>query len=432
MKAFLLGALCLVWTASVCAQAPENVLIHRYDGMGYQPCEPSIAVSPADPNVVVAGSILDNVYRSVDGGATWTRDQLVSPHGVFGDPCVIGSPTGDFYYLHLSDPSGKGWADKGLLDRIVCQRSRDGGRKWSRGSYMGLNGAKDQDKEWADVDLDGGQIAACWTQFDAYGSTADADSSVILCAASNRRARRWSRPVRVSAVAGDCRDGDATVEGAVPAFGPDGALNVVWARDEQLWFNRSENGGRKWGAHEMPVANIDGGWDRVVPGIGRANGMPVTEVDCSNGPHRGRIYVNWTDLRNGVGDSDVWLCHSDDAGATWSAPVRVNGDDTATDQFFTWMAVDDVTGGVHVVYYDRSGATSGMDVATEVVVASSFDGGTTWEHLTVSESPFVPGKASFFGDYNNISAHAGVVRPIWTREDQGVLSIWTALMSFER
>lgn len=421
------AALAAVWGAH--AQAPTNVLIHRYDGMGYQPCEPSIAVSPSDPDILVAGSILDNVYRSEDGGATWTRDRLESPHGVFGDPCVVGSPTGDFYYLHLSDPSGKGWADAGLLDRIVCQRSKDGGERWSRGSHMGLNGAKDQDKEWADVSPNGDQIAACWTQFDRYGSTSAGDSSVILCATSNRKARRWSQPVRVSAVAGDCRDGDDTVEGAVPAFGPDGALHVVWARGEQLWYNRSRNGGRKWLEREVAVADIDGGWDREVPGIGRANGMPITEVDCSDGPHRGRIYVNWTDLRNG--DSDVWLCHSDDGGTTWSEAQRVNADNTATDQFFTWMAVDDVTGGVHIVYYDRSAVATGADVSTEVVVASSFDGGATWSHQTVSESPFVPGQASFFGDYNNISAHAGVVRPIWTREDRGVLSIWTALMQFD-
>ena len=427
MKVVWVAVAC-AWASSLAAQTPENVEIHRYNGMGYAPCEPSIAVSPVNPQHVVAGSILDNVYWSEDGGATWTKDRLTSPHGVFGDPCVVAGATGDFYYLHLSDPSGRGWSDASLLDRIVCQRSKDDGRTWSRGSFMGLNGSKDQDKEWTDASPDGKSLATCWTQFDRYGSTAAEDSSVILCSTSNHRARRWSKPVRISAVAGDCEDDDETVEGAVPAFGPDGALNVVWARGEQLWFNRSENGGKRWMEAEVRVADIVGGWDREVPGIGRANGMPVTDVDCSDGAHRGRIYVNWTDLR--TGDSDVYLCHSDDDGATWSESVRVNGDDTATDQFFTWMAVDQATGGVHVVYYDRSANVSVGEVATEVVVASSWDGGATWEHVTVSESAFVPGQASFFGDYNNISAHGGVVRPIWTREDRGVLSIWTALLDF--
>jgi hypothetical protein len=43
----------------------------------------------------------------------------------------------------------------------------------------------------------------------------------------------------------------------------------------------------------------------------------------------------------------------------------------------------------------------------------------------------VPEGKVFFGDYNNISAVDGRVRPIWTREDRGVLSVWTALLDFD-
>ena len=47
----------------------------------------------------------------------------------------------------------------------------------------------------------------------------------------------------------------------------------------------------------------------------------------------------------------------------------------------------------------------------------------------ISDSPFTPDKSVFFGDYTNISAHGGVVRPIWTRCDGTELSIWTALIN---
>ena len=87
----------------------ENVRLDVWDGRGYQPCEPSIAIDPNNADIVVAGSILDNVYHSTDGGSTWEKHQLTSPLGVFGDPCVVASPTGDFYFLHLSDPDGEGW-----------------------------------------------------------------------------------------------------------------------------------------------------------------------------------------------------------------------------------------------------------------------------------------------------------------------------------
>ena len=66
--------------------------------------------------------------------------------------------------------------------------------------------------------------------------------------------------------------------------------------------------------------------------------------------------------------------------------------------------------------------------ATHVYVATSTDGGQVFINRRVSETPFVPSEESFFGDYNNISAFDGRVRPIWTRNEQGVQSIWTALM----
>ena len=426
----LAGLACaLAMPGSVRAQAPTNVQLDTWDGRGYQPCEPSIALDPTNPDVVVAGSILDNVYRSSDGGATWTTSTLKSPLGVFGDPCVVASPTGDFYYLHLSDPDGMGWRSDALLDRIVCQRSRDGGATWSRGGGMGHTPPKDQDKEWAVVNLDGSRIHACWTQFDVYGSDAPDDRSVILCSHANVKGKKWSTPVRVSELSGDCIDSDGTTEGAVPAMGPHGEVYVAWAVGEWIFFDRSLDGGATWGDSDVRVTAIVGGWDQSIPGIGRVNGMPVTGVDLSDGPHRGRIYVNWTDSLNG--DNDVWITWSDDGGDTFGPRVRVNNDGADRDQFFTWMAVDPVRGDVHVVFYDRRHTATREDLSTHVVVATSTDGGATWTNRTVSETPFVPEGKVFFGDYNNISAVDGRVRPIWTREDRGVLSVWTALLDFD-
>ena len=79
----------------------------------------------------------------------------------------------------------------------------------------------------------------------------------------------------------------------------------------------------------------------------------------------------------------------------------------------------------------RSASHRGQDDrSTHVVVASSFDGGETWVNRTVSNRPSFPRKV-FFGDYNNIAAVDGHVRPIWTREVDGVLSVWTALLDLK-
>jgi hypothetical protein len=65
-------------------------------------------------------------------------------------------------------------------------------------------------------------------------------------------------------------------------------------------------------------------------------------------------------------------------------------------------------------------------------VAISQDAGKSFKNLKVSTAPFDPNALVFFGDYNHISAHDGVVRPIWTRMDKGALSVWTAIMDFKK
>lgn len=403
----------------------KNVQIEAHNGMDYPPCEPSIGISRKDPSVMVAGAILDKVYLSTDGGESWAIDQLESKHGVFGDPCVVASPSGGFFYFHLSNPSGKGWADDSLLDRIVCQYSKDG-KEWSEGAGIGLNHPKDQDKEWADTDEKGKTVYATWTEFDKYGSEAKTDSTYILFSRGDKKGEKWTRAVRINQHAGDCLDGDETTEGAVPAAGRGQKVFVAWALNDTIWFDRSYDRGDTWLEQDKVAAIIHGGWDQTIPGINRANGMPVTVVDRSGGDHDGRIYILWSDQRNGEDDTDIWVCYSDDEGDSWSESKRVNDDEPGKHQFFPWVAIDQTTGVLYAVFYDRRNFA---DWSTEVYLASSNDGGGTWVNEKISESPFVPSPTVFFGDYNNIDAHDGVVRPIWTRCDERRLSVWTALIN---
>jgi len=404
---------------------PENICIDstlRRVG----PCEPSIAISPADPRQVVAGAILDNAYVSSDGGRSWTQQTLESPFGVFGDPVLLADFEGRFFYAHLSDPSGRGWADPSLLDRIVVQRSTDGGRSWSEGSFTGHRPPKDQDKHWLAVDPRNQHLYCSWTEFDEYGSSAPEDRSRILFSKSTDHGQRWSEPIVLSEKEGNCLDGDQTTEGAVPAVGPEGQVYVAWSFDEAIYFDRSTDGGRTWLEEDSRIADQPGGWAFDIPGLGRANGMPITAVDLSKGPHRGTVYVNWADQRHGESDTDVWLIRSEDGGTSWSQPLRVNDDPPGKHQFFTWMTVDPTDGAIYIVFYDRRAYE---DAQTDVFLAWSTDGGRSFTNRKISQSPFHPVRGIFFGDYNHISAYGGQVRPIWTRADGLRLSVWTALLS---
>ena len=407
----LLFAVCLTATAQY-----QNVMI----GSQYFPEEPSIMVNPYNPDHLVAGANTNLFWYSNDGGSSWTQGGLSSPYGVYGDPCIIADTNGDFYYFHLADPPGGNW-----IDRIVCQKSTDGGATWSPGTYMGLDGTKAQDKEWAVVNPWNNHIYVTWTQFDQYGSSSPADSTIIRFSKSTDGGQTWSAGVRINKVAGDCIDSDNTVEGAVPAVGPNQEIYVAWAGPAGLVFTRSLDGGETWPQDNVFISEFPGGWDYAIPGIFRANGLPVTCCDLSGGSYHGRIYVNWSDQRNGTADTDVWLSKSDDGGQTWSNVIRVNDDPPGRHQFFTWMTVDQTTGFLYFVFYDRRNYSNNM---TDVYLAVSQDGGETFDNIRISESPFTPVPTVFFGDYTNISVHGGIIRPIWTRLEGGNLSVWTALI----
>jgi hypothetical protein len=118
-------------------------------------------------------------------------------------------------------------------------------------------------------------------------------------------------------------------------------------------FQKSTDGGLTWLSEERKLADHVGGWDIQIPGIYRANGFPFLMSDMSGGPHNGTLYLNWCDQRNGTDNTDVWLIKSTDAGQTWSAPIQVNQDKDSRHQFLTSMAIDQVRGDLHFVYYDR-------------------------------------------------------------------------------
>lgn len=420
----LLTAFLLCCAQALPAQIP-NVLLDADDGSGYPPCEPSVAISRTNPQLIVAGSIIDKVYTSEDGGKTWETSRIKGRYGAFGDPCIISDEEGRFYYFHLSDPTGLHWESEYNLDRIVCQYS-DNGHKWSKGAGIGYAHPKDQDKEWASIGPDG-HIYVSWTEFDLYGSELPQHKSRILFSKSTDRGKKFCKPVVVSDREGDCLDDDYTPQGVVPAIAHDGTIHLSWAWNDTIWYDYSTDGGASW-HNDRPVATQPTGWSVHIPGLNRTNTFPVTLIDRSGGPYDGTIYINYMDQRNGMDDTDNWLIKSGDGGNDWSTPIRINNDDPGKQQFLTWMAIDQKTGYLYSAFYDRRRYD---DTKTDVVIAWSKDGGDTWQNALLSESPFVPIGEEFFGDYTNIDAHDNKIAVVWARQDNGIDKVLSAVFTLE-
>lgn len=421
MKKILLAILFI--TSCLLAQF-KNVRVSSTSAS--QPNEVSISINPANPSFVAAGSNLRYFYVSYDDGLHWQEKTMSSGWGVWGDPCLIYDAEGNLFYGHLSNPpssTGGYW-----IDRIVVQRSTNNGTTWDYDAGVGFSPpAKEQDKEWICADLSNSQfrnnLYMAWTEFDSYGSTKTSDSTRILFSRSTNRGQSWTNPVRISTRGGDCIDDDNTVEGCVPAVGPNGEVYLSWSGPAGLMFDKSLDGGVTFGS-DVKVASLVGGWAFDIPGINRCNGMPITGCDISNSKYKGNIYINWSDQING--DTDVFLAKSTDGGVTWSSPKKVNNDTQKRDQFFTWMSVDPITGIIYIVFYDRRDNTNPTSLETNVYLARSDDGGETFKNFRISESSFTPNANIFFGDYTGIAAYNRKVYPIWMRMQGNLMSVWTA------
>ena len=314
-----------------CATMAQSVHPNVLIGAVGNPNETSITLNPKNPQEVVVGANTNNAYFSSNGGQAWTRQVLASPQTVWGDPSVVCDTTGAFYFLHLTNPlfgtNPSNFYAYPFIDRMQVQRAASVAGPFSLRASFGQNPNKQQDKGWLALNRRTNALYCTWTEFDTYGSLNTHDSTRILFSRSLDGAQTWSAPTRISWHGGNAEDESETVEGAVPAVGPNGEIYVSWAGPQGIVFKSSLDGGLTWQPRgERLVSPQPGGWAYGVPGLDRGNGLPVTACDLSAGPRRGTIYVNWTDQRNGPADTDVWLASSTNGGLTWTAPRRVNND----------------------------------------------------------------------------------------------------------
>src|SRR5258705_1343197 len=427
-------------------QTSAQQVVRVSDPDAINPAEVSIAINPKNPDNIVAASFQTGQpprprassynYVSRDGGKTWKTIPVADPKGLTqGDDAVYVGGDGTIYHAHLSFVGIRAAKPTRAENGILIESSKDGGLTWNE-SVPAINHTNSvtpfEDKPGIVVDNapdspHKGTVYLAWTRFDIYGSSDPQHHSQIYFSRSTDGGNRFSMQFRISDKGDDCLDSDNTVEGAVPAVGPHGEVYVVWAGPFGLVFDKSLDGGLTFGKDRV-IGQMPGGWDFSVQGLDRANGMPVTGVDLSNGPDNGTLYVNWIDARNG--DPDVFVMSSPDGGATWSTPTRVNDDPVKNWKvpFFTWMSVDPIAASVNIVFYDRRDTTGTL---TRLTLARSIDGGRTFRNHKIGLQPFACNQQIFFGDYSGIAAYAGRVVPVFMHfVDEKSLAVSVALFRF--
>jgi hypothetical protein len=199
------------------------------------------------------------------------------------------------------------------------------------------------------------------------------------------------------------------VEGFSGIVTPDGALHVIWSDTNHIVYTVSHDGGRTFSRNRL-IADTAASHFTIL-NAAEANGYPQIGMTAGKDPLHSRLYVTWTDYRNG--DIDVFCMSSPDSGRSWGSGVRVNSDPVhnSADQLFQWLAVDSASGAVNVIFYDRRRDPSNR--LADVVLARSTDSARTFRNYLLSDHSFDPlGRA--IGEYTALTALNGKVFGSWT------------------
>jgi hypothetical protein len=170
-----------------------------------------------------------------------------------------------------------------------------------------------------------------------------------------------------------------------------------------------------------------GGFDFIPPQPDRSvDAEPGLAWDRTDGLHSGRVYLVYTrEVKNESDNTDVEVRYSDDQGATWSAPVRVNDDATTNSQFLPKISLDPTTGHLAVVWYDArndtgtggAGDTDGLpNTDAQFWGAFSADGQAFTPTLQISAGTSNAADAHNgidYGDYTGLSFLNGIAHPAW-------------------
>jgi hypothetical protein len=382
--------------------------------------EDAIAVNPTNASNVVTMSTLSDAVAGLsvnvtfDGGSTWSRRIIgSSTSDPLGDICcdeqLAWDHYGNLWLTYLLNSNGD----------VLVALSTDGGLTFTKVADIVTNSdqpsiAVGPDSVWVSYSFfPGKQIQAFGAHVTGLGQFGT-----------------FSTPENVPSPGSNGDYGDTAV-------GPNGQLMVT--------YQKSLNG--KGGTDIYTAVDPDGlgpaGFNRAlltahshVGGFDPIPAQPDRTIDAepnlawdrSGGAHNGRVYLVWvTNPTNQSNNTDIELQHSDDNGATWSSPVKLNDDHTTNSQYDPAIALDQATGNIAVSWYDTrsdlgaggSGDTDGIpNDDFQIWGTDSTDGGATFApNFQISRGTSSAVAANNFfdiGDYTHAAFVGGTFWPAWS------------------
>src|SRR5215510_3163449 len=370
--------------------------------------EPSFAISPIDNRIMVAaskvivGGSTDPIrspsriayYYTSDGGTTWTVGGLVTletpqtNYQLASDPTVAADTDGNFYLCVLmGSGSSSGKFDNG----IYVFKSTDAGHTFGQilPVFFDINNPANPkllDKPYMVIDTSPtspfkNTIYVAWVGIYPL----DTPFPQAIRIAHRRPAdAQFSEQQMISHT--------GQILGPSIATGPNGEVYGAWeghGNPDTILFNASTDGGVTFWSpigtvpgtdlriHDYVGALDDNSPQVSIPGLRRVNSFPTIDVDRSNGPNRGKLYIAWAEpFTDKSTNSDILLLVLPPPRGSVSNvlpnPTRVKP--SGSNQFFPSLKVDTQTGIIYLAFYDQSGGGRSINP----FLTTSADGGASF------------------------------------------------------
>ena len=374
--------------------------------------EPSFVIDPTNRNHIAVGwRQFDNVasnFRqagnaySLDGGASWKNNVVITPGLFRSDPVLASDSTGNFYYNSLqqtfytdvfsSTPPGLNWLFKGP--------------------------ATGGDKQWMTCDRTSGpgrgNLYESW-------STAGNNYGGRQFSRSTNGGASWLEPINIP---------------GYPIWGTldvatNGDLYLCGLGDSSFSFCRSS---------DAQNPQIIPTFDRVVPvDLGGAivfgasinpaglMGQSWIATDKSKGLNAGNIYMLCSVGVDNGNPCQVNFVRSTDGGLTWSKPRTLNTDpaNKGASHWFGTLSVAS-NGRIDACWYDNRANPAISNSA--LFYTSSYDGGLTWSQNIQLSPYFNPNigypNQSKMGDYLGMESDSRGASIVYAATFNGEEDIW--------
>lgn len=427
-------------------QGTQPIAVDKTDVRIFQSTKPqsevSISINKTSPNIILVSAQTDFTGNSLQGyyvsnnfgaaGSWFGADKL--PNGQFGrgDPATTFDANGRAYLVSMTPTSPTTSAPFGLPNGYEVQTSANDGITWSNdivAAGPGVSG--DFDKEMFTVfdELQGSPYTnyfyCAWTDFGTCSVKFNRSTNFLST---------FSTPTTLTTNLG---------QGTNVQTGPNGEVYVCWSDfgavscsaccGTNIGFAASTDGGSTF-INSLPFSISSPRTTlskTAVFGSTRINDFPSMAVDKSCAPRgkRGRIYIAYVTL-DGSGKSIVQVRYSDNA-TSWSAAATVSVS-SGKEAWFPWVAVDDATGLVNVVYYSVDNATN---TVTNTYLAYSTDNGSSWQNTKVSDQSHNTAPISGFadgyaGDYIGLASYGGSSYAAWMDNRSGTWQVYVSRIDF--